>query len=175
MSGRFWAMPLQDRCAIGDHVEPSSGSRSCSEMFSTAAPRPSPGNPARPRVRPVLPALEDRAQPFYDAKAQYQRAQVSLIDQRFSALQSAQNIPNLTTVFRNELASIDANVYQLQIAYLNTILMSPIPRDSNGRLQESRQPRPSGRTRDTRRVLRRDPDRGDRDLPRAGLGKPDNR
>ncbi len=64
--------------------------------------------------------------PFYDAKAQYQRAQISLIDQRFSALQSAQNIPNLATIFGNELASIDADVYRLQIAYLNTILLSPI-------------------------------------------------
>jgi hypothetical protein len=64
--------------------------------------------------------------PFYDAKAQYQRAQISLIDQKYSALLSAQNIPNLATVFGNELASIDADVYQLQIAYLNTILMSPI-------------------------------------------------
>jgi hypothetical protein len=56
--------------------------------------------------------------PFYDAKAQYQRAQISLIDQQFSALMSAQNIPNLATVFGNELASIDADVYRLQIAYL---------------------------------------------------------
>jgi hypothetical protein len=64
--------------------------------------------------------------PFYDAKAQYQRAPISLIDQQFSALQSAQNIPNLATVLGNELASIDADVYRLQIAYLNTILMSPI-------------------------------------------------
>lgn len=64
--------------------------------------------------------------PFYDAKAQYQRAQISLIDQQFSALQSAQTIPNLATIFGNELASIDADVYRLQIAYLNTILMSPI-------------------------------------------------
>jgi hypothetical protein len=64
--------------------------------------------------------------PFYDEKAQYQRAQISLIDQQFSALQSAQNIPNLAMVFGNELASIDADVYRLQIAYLNTILMSPI-------------------------------------------------
>ena len=64
--------------------------------------------------------------PFYDAKAQYQRAQISLIDQRFSTLLSAQNIPNLATVYSNELASIDADVYQLQIAFLNTILLSPI-------------------------------------------------
>jgi hypothetical protein len=64
--------------------------------------------------------------PFYDELAQYQRAQISLIDQRFSALLSALNIPHLATVFGNELASIDADVYRLQIAYLNTILMSPI-------------------------------------------------
>lgn len=64
--------------------------------------------------------------PYYDGKAQYERAQISLIDQQFSALQSAQNIPNLATVFRNELASLDADVYRLQIAYLNTILMSPV-------------------------------------------------
>lgn len=65
--------------------------------------------------------------PFYNAKAQYQRAQISLIDQRLSALVSAQNIPHLATVFRNELASIDADVYRLQISFLNTILMSPVP------------------------------------------------
>src|SRR5262245_56384737 len=59
--------------------------------------------------------------PFYDAKAQYQRAQISLIDQQFSALQAAQNIPNLATVFGNEPVSIDADVYRLQIAYLNTL------------------------------------------------------
>jgi hypothetical protein len=64
--------------------------------------------------------------PFYKAQAQYQRAQISLIDQRFSAFMSEQNIPNLATVFDNELISIDADVYRTQIAYLNTILMSPI-------------------------------------------------
>jgi hypothetical protein len=38
-----------------------------------------------------------------------------------------QNLPNLTQVFQNELDTIDNNVYRLQIAFLNTILMSPIP------------------------------------------------
>ncbi|MGF6870594.1 hypothetical protein [Paraburkholderia sp. MM5477-R1] len=65
--------------------------------------------------------------PFYDELAKYQRAQISLIDQRFAALQASQNIPDLATIFGNERVSIDADVYQLQIAYLNTILMSPIP------------------------------------------------
>ncbi len=63
--------------------------------------------------------------PFYEAKAKYQRAQVSLVDQQFAAFMSAQNLPQLSTVFNNELLSIDSDVYRLQIAYLNTILLSP--------------------------------------------------
>jgi biotin carboxyl carrier protein len=63
--------------------------------------------------------------PFYEAKARYERAQISLVDQQFAAFMYAQNVPNLSTVFDNELGSIDADVYRLQIAYLNTILMSP--------------------------------------------------
>ncbi len=34
----------------GDHVEPSSGGRSCGETSSTGAPRPFPDSPVRPRV-----------------------------------------------------------------------------------------------------------------------------
>src|SRR5215471_16764845 len=40
---------------IGDHVEPSSRSRSCGETSSTGAPRPYPGSPVRPRVCPDIP------------------------------------------------------------------------------------------------------------------------
>ena len=65
--------------------------------------------------------------PFYEAMAKYQRAQVSLVDQRFAAYMSAQNLPQLPTVFANELLSIDSEVYKLQIGYLNTILLSPFP------------------------------------------------
>jgi biotin carboxyl carrier protein len=65
--------------------------------------------------------------PFYEAMAKYQRAQVSLVDQQFAAFMSAQNLPHLATVFNNELVSIDSDVYRLQIAYLNTILLSPFP------------------------------------------------
>jgi biotin carboxyl carrier protein len=65
--------------------------------------------------------------PYYDALALYQRAQISLTDQRLNALTNAQSIPNLATIFRNELAAIDADVYRLQIGYLNTLLLSPLP------------------------------------------------
>lgn len=64
--------------------------------------------------------------PGSEGEAQYQRAQISLMDQQFAQFMYGQNLPNLTTVFQNELNSIDADVYRLQIAYLNTILMSPI-------------------------------------------------
>ena len=49
-----------------------------------------------------------------------------LIDQQFSQLMYTQNLPYLATVFRNELNSIDSNVFRLQVSYLDTILMSPI-------------------------------------------------
>jgi hypothetical protein len=65
--------------------------------------------------------------PYYEALAQYQRAQISLIDQQFAAFMQGQILPNLNTVFTNQLNSMDGDVYRLQIAYLNTILMSPIP------------------------------------------------
>jgi biotin carboxyl carrier protein len=65
--------------------------------------------------------------PYLEGAAQYERAQISLIDQKFAQFMYGQNLPHLAQVFRNELSSIDSDVYRLQIAYLNTILMSPIP------------------------------------------------
>jgi len=65
--------------------------------------------------------------PYYEGLAQYLRAQASLIDQQFAAFMQSQMLPNLNTVFTNEKNSMDGDVYRLQIAYLNTILMSPIP------------------------------------------------
>jgi hypothetical protein len=64
--------------------------------------------------------------PYNEAAAQYQRAQISLMDQQFAQFMYGQNLPNLAQVFQNELNSIDGNVFRLQIAYLNSILLSPI-------------------------------------------------
>ncbi|MBV8275693.1 MAG: HlyD family efflux transporter periplasmic adaptor subunit, partial [Verrucomicrobia bacterium] len=64
--------------------------------------------------------------PQYEAEAQYFRAQISLIDQQFSQLMAGQNLFHLDKVFNNEKLGIDLGVKRLQIAYLNTILMSPI-------------------------------------------------
>jgi hypothetical protein len=64
--------------------------------------------------------------PFFEGAAQYERAQISLIDQQFEQFMFSQNLPNLNQVFWNELNSIDCDVFQLQIALLNTFLMSPI-------------------------------------------------
>jgi len=64
--------------------------------------------------------------PFLESQAQNERAQVSLIDERFAQFMYGQNLPNLTQVLQNESRNIDDDVYRLQIAFLNTILMSPI-------------------------------------------------
>ena len=64
--------------------------------------------------------------PVYECQAQWARAQISLIDQQFAQFMAGQNLQNLDTVFRNELHSIDLDVKRFQVAYLNTILMSPI-------------------------------------------------
>jgi biotin carboxyl carrier protein len=64
--------------------------------------------------------------PFAENAAQYERAQISLIDEKFNQFMAGQNLPFLEAVFFNELTMIDSDVYRTQIAYLNTILMSPI-------------------------------------------------
>ncbi|MGB8420716.1 hypothetical protein [Paraburkholderia sp.] len=64
--------------------------------------------------------------PKLEASAQYYRAQISLMDQLFAAYMQSLNLTNPVQMFQNELNSIDGDVYRLQIAYLNTILMSPI-------------------------------------------------
>jgi biotin carboxyl carrier protein len=64
--------------------------------------------------------------PFIECQAQNERAQISLIDQQFAQFMANQNLPNLAAVFQNELSSIDLSVYQLQVGFLNTILLSPI-------------------------------------------------
>ena len=64
--------------------------------------------------------------PSLENDAQYQRAQVSLLDESFSQFMFGQNLPFLDRVFTNELRAIDLDVKRLQVAYLNTILMSPI-------------------------------------------------
>jgi multidrug resistance efflux pump len=64
--------------------------------------------------------------PRLENDAQYQRAQISLLDEQFSQFMLGQNLPLLDRVFANELRAIDLDVRRLQIAYLNTILMSPI-------------------------------------------------
>lgn len=71
--------------------------------------------------------------PFFESQAQYERAQISLIDEQFAQFMAGQNLlaqpqhPSpITQVFANELQSIDGDVYQWQVALLNTILLSPI-------------------------------------------------
>jgi biotin carboxyl carrier protein len=64
--------------------------------------------------------------PSIEAKAQYVRAQISLIDEQYDQFVDEQKVLNLRQIFANELEMIDLDVKQLQVAYLNTMLLSPI-------------------------------------------------
>jgi biotin carboxyl carrier protein len=64
--------------------------------------------------------------PWIESQAQGARAQISLIDQQFAQFMYGQNLPYLIEVFANELAGINLDVKRLQVAYLDTLLMSPI-------------------------------------------------
>lgn len=65
--------------------------------------------------------------PLLETRARHMRARISLIDQGFESFMFEQNIPHLEKIFGNELASIDNDVYQFQIALLRSFLISPIP------------------------------------------------
>jgi hypothetical protein len=64
--------------------------------------------------------------PSIEAKAQHVRAQISLIDEQYDHFIDMQKMSHLQQIFANELKMIDLDVKQLQVAYLNTILLSPI-------------------------------------------------
>ncbi len=63
--------------------------------------------------------------PSLEARAKEHRAQISLMDQRFESYMFEQNMPHLEQIFKNELASIDNDVYQLQVALLRSFLIAP--------------------------------------------------
>jgi hypothetical protein len=64
--------------------------------------------------------------PFLETDARNLRARISVRDEILSHSMQRQGLERFEEVFKNELASIDTDINQLQIAYLNTILMSPI-------------------------------------------------
>ena len=63
--------------------------------------------------------------PHLEARAKENRAQISLMDQRFESYMFEQNMPHLEQIFKNELVSIDNDVYQLQVALLRSFLIAP--------------------------------------------------
>jgi len=63
--------------------------------------------------------------PSLENLAQNERAQISLMDEMFDQYMLGLGLPNLEQTLKNELNSIDGDVFRLQIAYLNTVLLSP--------------------------------------------------
>lgn len=64
--------------------------------------------------------------PAVENQAQGTRAQVSLTDEQYSQYLFGVQVPYLQSIFKNELQTIDLGVKRLQLAYMDTILMSPI-------------------------------------------------
>lgn len=64
--------------------------------------------------------------PATEMQAAYYRAQISLGDQYLAAWAAQLWLPNLDGVLQNQLAGVDLDIKRLQIAYFNTILISPI-------------------------------------------------
>jgi len=64
--------------------------------------------------------------PAIENQIQFYREMLSLIDQNTAMWLAEKSITGLLQVLENELASIDLDVKQMQVAFLNTILLSPI-------------------------------------------------
>jgi hypothetical protein len=64
--------------------------------------------------------------PFYETEAQGVRTAISLKDQQFAAYMDSQKMINIDQILGNELESMDLDVKRLQVAFLNTILLTPI-------------------------------------------------
>jgi hypothetical protein len=64
--------------------------------------------------------------PIFENLARNERAQISIGEEVISFVRETHYLDRIEEVFKNELASIDADINQLQVAYLNTILLSPI-------------------------------------------------
>jgi multidrug efflux pump subunit AcrA (membrane-fusion protein) len=64
--------------------------------------------------------------PSLECQAMNLRAQVSLTDEQVAEFVFDQQLNSLDNIFANELAMIDLSVKSLQLAYLDTLLLSPI-------------------------------------------------
>ena len=64
--------------------------------------------------------------PHSENDGRNERAQIALGDEELSNFMQSHYLDRMGEVLTNELALIDADIYQMQVAYLNTILMSPI-------------------------------------------------
>jgi hypothetical protein len=64
--------------------------------------------------------------PSIENQMRFSREQASLTDEQFAQFMQSQNVPYLDTVFANELLAIDMAVHNLQVAYMDTLLLSPL-------------------------------------------------
>jgi biotin carboxyl carrier protein len=121
----------------GDYVDALTGARSETKMTVSSTSEGSSSLSGTGELSTDATGSSDETQtiintgydyhvPSIEAKAQYVRAQISLIDEQYDQFVDEQKMLNLNQIFANELKMIDLDVKQLQVAYLNTILLSPI-------------------------------------------------
>lgn len=131
------ALPPAGGSLVGVEIDQTSGPDAVSESFqegttgltSTATQdgqQTSTGKAYAVETETIVNTDYGYRVPSIENQAQNERAQISLIDQQFAQFMAGQNLPNLAQVFQNELKSIDLSVYQLQVGFLNTLLLSPI-------------------------------------------------
>src|SRR5262249_7629360 len=109
--------------------EGTSGGTTTASGFASGAQRGSQGSTGKAyavETQSIVNTDYGYRVPDIENQAQNERAQISLIDQQFAQFMAGQNLPNLTAVLQNELSAIDRGVNQLQVGFLNTILLSPI-------------------------------------------------
>jgi hypothetical protein len=85
-----------------------------------------PGNETVTGSQATTTRLVEFRAPSLECLSRNERVQLMLRDEQTSHFLQTLYLDQLQELFTNELASIDADVNQLQIAYLNTILLSPI-------------------------------------------------
>jgi hypothetical protein len=131
-SNHLWNLPAGGGSLAGGGftgsvpIEDTLGESTSGESGSSTGQDSSRGSGAATERQTIVNTDYGYRIPYLESAAQLERAQISLMDQQFAQYMYGQNLPNLATVFANELTNIDASVYRLQVAYLNTILMSPI-------------------------------------------------
>jgi hypothetical protein len=121
----FGPISLPPRPGVVTATISSTGSQLDSKTFEAGNQDPKGTSSAR-EDQTIVNFGYDYRVPHHENLAQNHRAHINLGDESLSNFMQSHYLDRMEEVFKNELASMDADINQLQVAYLNTILLSPI-------------------------------------------------